>query len=123
MKPAHYDFEYPQGSDHSFKIQLKPGGIPRDITGYVVTGAIKLKRSDSEVWATIHCTITDAVQGKITVSIKGSETTAANNKYLIATNHDDYIEAVYDVVLTHAENDTRERILEGDVKISPEVTV
>ncbi|QDP56493.1 MAG: putative L-shaped tail fiber protein [Prokaryotic dsDNA virus sp.] len=120
MAAGVYNFELEQGADHIFRITYTDGvGTPIDITGYTAVGTIKLKLSDSSVWATMNVVVENGPAGIFFISIPASETTG---KMLKSSKHDDYVEAVYDIKITDTSGN-QHRLLNGIVNISPEVSV
>lgn len=81
-----------------------------NVSGYVVRSQMRRSYYSANASATITCTITDAPNGEITMSM-----TAANTANLKAGRY------LYDVEIVDT-NGNVSRILEGIISITPEIT-
>lgn len=99
-----------QGSDYSATVALKnQDGTPMQLFGYTVASQFR-KSYQSSTFVAFTVTITDAAQGKITLSLTDTATSGIRaGRYL------------YDVEITSPSGD-RKRALEGIVVLTPEIT-
>ena len=67
---ANYDLVFTQGDDFSAVLDF-----PFDVTGYTPKAQIRLYPESAEVTANLVCDITDAANGKITISLTAAKTT------------------------------------------------
>ena len=81
-----------------------------NVSGYVVRSQMRRSYYSANASATITCTITDAPNGEITMSM-----TAANTALLKAGRY------LYDLEVVDTAGNTS-RILEGIITVTPEVT-
>lgn len=81
-----------------------------NVDGYIVRSQMRRSYYSANASATITCTITDAPNGEITMSM-----TAANTANLKAGRY------LYDLEVVNTEGFTS-RILEGIITVTPEVT-
>lgn len=83
---------------------------PLVITGYTVTSQIKRSYYSSKITANITCTITDAANGEITMTMPATQTANIKaGRYL------------FDVKTKDLAN-TVTRVLEGIITVTPQVT-
>ena len=82
-----------------------------NVSGYVVRSQMRRSYFSANSSANITCTITDAANGEITMSM-----TAANTSLLKAGRY------LYDVEIVDTAGNTS-RILEGIITITPQVTI
>jgi len=99
-----------QGADFSTTITVEDAGAAVDLTGYTANGHIR-KHYSSTTAVPITCSFgTPRSEGKITLSLSRATTSDMEaGRY------------VYDVEITSSAN-TRSRLVEGIVTITPEVT-
>jgi len=110
------DLMIDQGTDVAIELDLlDKDGDRKNLAGYSV--AAKMKRtynSDSDNTTTFSGLITDASKGQITLSLTNTQTDALKaGRY------------VYDVEISYVDSDSNtiiERILEGNIHVSPSVT-
>lgn len=123
MPAGIHNFIVEQGVGYEFTIQYRQGnGDFKDLTNYQARGHIKEKMSSCDVLAEFDIEITDATEGMLKVSLKPSALVDVKVK---GNRHDDYMDCVYDIELFRTENNEDVeviRLLNGNVKISPEVT-
>jgi len=112
------DLEFDQGSDISVSIETTNlDGSARDLTNHAVTAQMKrtYKSTDSDDIQTFTCSIDSPLTaGKITLSLTNAQSGALRKGRW-----------VYDVEVQHTDssnNVLRERILEGQITVSPQVT-
>ncbi len=100
-----------QGANFFTTIMLADAdGIALDLTGYTGAAQMRKEYSSANAAATFTVTIT-AVDGQVDLTL-----TAAQTANLIAGDY------VYDCELTLTASNTVSRIVEGKVKVTPEVT-
>ena len=110
------DIMIDQGTDVAIELSLvDKNGAKKNLTGYSV--AAKMKRtynSDSADTTDFATVITDEDQGELTLSLTNIQTDALKaGRY------------VYDVEISYQDSDSNtiiERILEGNIHVSPSVT-
>lgn len=111
MAAGKYNIIIEQGSTFEKIITLKDSaGVAINLTGCSVAAQVREKISSSTALFSFTCAITDAVNGKIKISLTKSQTTELTFKT-----------AIYDLELTYPSTITK-RILEGSVVLSKEVT-
>ena len=112
MPAINYDLLIEQGTTWSVTITLKkPTTVPFDLTGFTARCQLRRSYSASEVLVSPTTTIPDPkTDGKIILSLTSTQTTGLEDG-----------SAVYDVELVGPTGDVA-RILQGKVKITPEVT-
>tara|TARA_Y100000592_G_C5397914_1_gene281597 strand:+ start:409 stop:801 length:393 start_codon:yes stop_codon:yes gene_type:complete len=110
------EFTFDQGADTSIELHLvDKNGAAKNLLGHTVAAKIKKNYADSAGEATAFTVaITNAASGIATLSLTNSQTAA-----LKTGRH------VYDVELSFqdsASNTIIERILEGRIQVTPQVT-
>ena len=110
------EFTFDQGADTSIELHLvDKNGTAKNLTGFSVAAKVKKNYADSAGEATSFTTnITSATGGIVVLSMTNAQTAA-----LKSGRH------VYDVELSFDDssgNTIIERILEGRVQITPQVT-
>jgi len=115
---AYEDLEFDQGSDISVSIETTNlDGSVKNLTNHAVTAQMKrtYKSTDADDVQAFTCTVdSPATAGKITLSLTNAQSSALRKGRW-----------VYDVEVSHADSSSnvfRERILEGQITVSPEVT-
>ena len=112
----HEDLEIDQGADVAIQLEVvnKNGSI-KDLTNHIV--AAKMKKtynSDSADTTTFTSSIADGPGGVIVLGLTNTQTNALNpGRY------------VYDVEISFVDSDSNtivERILEGNIQVTPSVT-
>ena len=111
MSAGSYDMFIDQGSDFAIEFQISEDGVFRDLTGFFVRAQIRLSKVSSNVAATFTCYVSDALEGKIEVTLPNSE-----SKKLFAGKYS------YDIELYTAGDATVNRIIQGNITVSSEVT-
>lgn len=119
--PATYNINICQGSDFILDLEIcDDDGNPVDITSNIFQGQIRKTISDSLLQATFTYVITDALNGKVRLSLTAAETGAfvlKNQKETVKESEN----WTYDVERISFGPITQ-RILEGEVLITPQVT-
>ena len=110
------EFTFDQGADTSIELHLvDKNGAAKNLSGHTVTAKIKKNYADSAGEATAFTVaITNAASGIATLSLTNSQTAA-----LKTGRH------VYDVELSFQDSSSNtiiERILEGRIQVTPQVT-
>lgn len=111
MAAGRYDIIIDQGSDFSFDFIYKEDGSAKDLTGYLGRGQMRPKKSSETLTGTFVVTITTPAAGAVTVSMSNSV-----NKLIAAGKY------YYDIELYTAADAIVNRILEGEVLVTTEVT-
>jgi hypothetical protein len=108
-----YDLKINQGSTFVLGLTLKKAnGLLFDLTGY--TGRCQIRKAHSETNVIVSPTVafdTNRKSGKMSIGLSAVQTAA-----LTITN------GVYDLELVDGTGTVVTRLLEGKVKVSPEVT-
>ena len=110
------EFTFDQGADTSIELHLvDKNGAAKNLSGHTVTAKIKKNYADSAGEATAFTVVnTNAAAGITTLSLTNSQTAA-----LRTGRH------VYDIELSFNDssgNTIVERILEGRIQVTPQVT-
>lgn len=114
------DLVIEQGVSFGMALTIKDANdTPVNITGYTFAGAIKESAQDSSPVESFTFVLTDPGNGVVTVSLTDEETSG-----LPATGdvYDEYTGYVYDIEMTDLSGNVT-RILNGEISVSPEVTV
>lgn len=124
MAAARYDFEIKQGSDFLKTFTFKEGGVEIDLTGRTYQGQIRkvIKDVTNPVVATLTITVPNQVtrKGEIDVTLAAADSTAIVLK--VQKTQERALEPfAYDIEEVLA-GPLTDRVLEGIVYISPEVT-
>ena len=119
MKAGRYNFTYEQGTDLTFLVRYRNNqGDPIDLTGYTVEGHIR-ESFDATPFKELVVVIEDELTGEVRVTIPRAtfegEVFKGGTEFEVRSNR------VYDIELT-APGGTVERLLNGIIAISPEVT-
>ena len=110
------EFTFDQGADTSIELHLvDKNGAAKNLSGHTLSARIKKNYADSAGEATTFTVVnTNAAEGITTLSLTNSQTAA-----LRTGRH------VYDVEMTFQDssgNTIIERILEGRIQVTPQVT-
>lgn len=120
MAAGRYDFIIEQGATFSRQITWQnEDGSAVNLSGYTIAGKIRRKPSDVQELVSFTCTVTNAANGVFTFALTAAQT-AALPTFQTQKPGKEYLECSYDIEATTG--GTVYRILEGIVKISPEVT-
>lgn len=92
-------------------------GTAINITGYTVTGTVKLTPSDPSPAATFTCTITNAVGGTFSVSLSAVESAKLKGS---TVSFEDVVTYYYDIQISNGT--ITKTILRGTVDVIAEVT-
>lgn len=119
MSAGVYDITIEQGTTFELALAIKnTDGSPKDLTGYTISGSIRTSAVSATVVEDFTCTITSAAAGLVTVGLTDSETSGIPTS---GSTYDEYTEYVYDIE-TESGSGVIERLLNGKVFVSPEVT-
>tara|TARA_B110000503_G_C7088571_1_gene388395 strand:+ start:234 stop:572 length:339 start_codon:yes stop_codon:yes gene_type:complete len=111
MAAGKYNISIDQGSDYAIDITITEAGAPRDLTGYSARSQLRASTESTVVAAVFTCTIAAPTTGVINISMTNAiSSSLTSNSY------------VYDVELYTTNDAFVQRILYGNVKVSPEVT-
>jgi len=111
MAAGTYDIVIDQGSDFAIQIAISEGGVATTIQTHSARAQLRPSPTSSTKTADFTCTITDASEGKIKMSLSNSTTASiASGKYY------------YDLELVNTQNSTVTRLLQGVARVTPEVT-
>ena len=111
MSAGTYNLVIDQGADFAISLTLTEDGSAKDLSDYSARAQMRSKKSSSTVAATFTCTITDADEGKVKMSM-GNSTTAALTPGVY----------FYDLELFTASDANVTRLLEGTATVTAEVT-
>lgn len=122
MTALTYDFTIEQGATFSRDIEIQDGnGDPIDLTGSTFAAKLRSRYSESATLATFTC----AIQGSAVLGILRMSLTAAQTSTIEVDDADgpskQFTYGCYDLEWTKADASIV-RLIEGVVKISPEVT-
>ena len=123
MSAASYNMNIDQGSDFLLTLTIKdPAGLEVDLTGFTFSGQIRKNISDSTVVASFDFTILDQVTntGQVTVGLDAATSSAILLKSQKTVSRKAE-KMAYDIEKTDTLGQV-ERILQGQVLFSPEVT-
>jgi hypothetical protein len=111
---AYVELYMDQGADFRNVINLTDDivNVPINMTGYTVTSQMRRSYYSSNVTATITCTVSDAVNGEVTLYLSANETANIKaGRYL------------FDVkTVSPAPDALVNRVLEGIITVTPRVT-
>lgn len=119
MAAGTYDITIEQGTTFALYLTIKNSdGSPKDLTGYTIAGKIRQSALSASVVQTFTCAVTDASAGQVTVSLTAVQTAALPTS---GGAYDELTTYVYDIETTSGSS-VVERLLQGRVFVSPEVT-
>ena len=112
MAAGKYNMLIQQGATYNQTITLKDaaGTTAINITGCTAQAMIREQYTDTTPAATFTCMIPTGTDGKILISLTPTQTSALS-----------FEKGVYDIELTYPSG-TKDRILQGNVVVSKEVT-
>ena len=111
MTAAAYNLTIDQGSDFSLDLGVKEGGAVKRLTGYSARAQMRATKGASTVAATFSCSIVDASAGSLKMELANSASSAISaGKYY------------YDLEIYTNSNLIVQRLMEGTVILTPEVT-
>lgn len=121
MAAGIYDIKVEQGVTRTFDGQYitTDGVTPKDLTGFMGRGHIKLDKADCNVLAEFVVSVTNFIEGRFNVTLPAS---ALTGKMLRSKRADGLVQAYYDIELYTLNDSTVIRVIEGEVLISIEVT-
>ena len=109
MSAGKYNIKIDQGSDFSLQLTVQEDGSAKSLSGFSVRGQVRPTKDSSTLTASFTTAITNASGGIFTVSLPFATTTnMAVGQYF------------YDIELFTGS--TVQRLIEGLVTVSPEVT-
>jgi hypothetical protein len=121
MSAGKTDLYIEQGSTFKRKLVFKDGSnVAIDLTGDVFAGQIRKSISDPTIVASFTCVLTNPTLGEVEISLTAAETSAITLKAQSTADRQTQ-DFAYDIERTLVAG-TKERVLEGLAKISPEVT-
>lgn len=124
MAAASLDLYLEQGATFRRVLTFKDkNGVLQDLTGYVFTGQIRKTANDATLLASMVCTVLNQVtnKGEVEILISAGNTSlipVAKSKTAIK----EPIDYAYDIERLAPDTITKVRIIEGIMKVSPEVT-
>lgn len=123
MAAAKYDFTIEQGATFTKTLTIKDSSAALvDLTGQTFRGQIRKVAGGVDLLATFTCVVSDQItnKGEVVISLTATDTSAIpiTTQAKAVRKLDVY---AYDVERVTGSN--VDRILEGEVSISPEVTV
>jgi hypothetical protein len=110
MAAGTYNFTLEQGATFNRILTLQENSSAMNLTGYSVASKFRATHDSGTVVGTFTCTISDAANGKITMSMTNSTTSAIEEGIY-----------VYDLEITSSAGSVT-RVLQGKVTVTPEVT-
>ena len=111
MAAGKYDIVIDQGSDFAIEIQVQQESANVNLSTHSARAQLRPTPTSSTKTADFTCSITNAAQGKIKMSLLNSVTAnIANGKYY------------YDLELVNSSDSSVTRLLEGVARVTPEVT-
>ena len=110
MAAGTYNFTLEQGATFNRILTLQENSSAMNLTGYSVASKFRSTHDSSTVVGTFTCTISDAANGKITLSMTNSTTSAVEEGIY-----------VYDLEITSGAGAVT-RVLQGNITVTPEVT-
>jgi len=110
MAAGTYNFTVEQGATFTRVLTLQENASVMDLTGYSVASQLRSTHDSNTVVGTFSCSLTDASNGQITMSMTASATGAIEEGMY-----------VYDTEITSSAGAVT-RILQGKVTLTPQVT-
>ena len=111
MAAGKYDIVIDQGSDFAIQIQIEQDGSNVNLSTHSARAQLRPTPTSSTLTETFTCTVTNATQGKLTMSLTNSATANISaGKYY------------YDLELVNSSSSTVTRLIEGVARVTPEVT-
>ena len=110
MSAGTYNFTLEQGATFSRILTLQEDSAAMNLAGYSVASKFRSTHDSSTVAGTFTCTISDASNGKITISMTNSATSSVEEGIY-----------VYDLEITSGAGSVT-RVLQGNITVTPEVT-
>ena len=110
MAAGTYNFTLEQGATFNRILTLQENSAAMNLSGYSVASKFRSTHDSGTVAGTFTCTISDASNGKITMTMTNSTTSAIEEGMY-----------VYDLEITNSAG-TVTRVLQGSITVTPEVT-
>lgn len=110
MAAGKYNFTLEQGATFSREITVQDSGSAMNLTGYTPRMQMRSTHDSSTIALTITASISNAAQGKISLSATDTLTSAVEEGIY-----------VYDLEI-ESSGGTVTRLMEGNVTVTPEVT-
>lgn len=121
MAAGVYDFTVEQGVPFVFQVQYQnPDKTGKDLNNWTAVGQVKQKINDCEPLGFLDIEFTQPSEGILTVTVSKEITEDLRIK---GTKYTDYGTLVYDIKLwPNNDPEDARRLLNGLIKVSPEVT-
>lgn len=111
MAAGTYDLVIDQGSDFAIEVAISEDGSVTPIETHSARAQLRPSPTSSTKTADFTCTITNAAQGKLKMSLTNSQTASiSSGKYY------------YDLELVNTSSGSVTRLLQGVARVTPEVT-
>ena len=111
MAAGVYNIIVEQGTTFVLNVTIKEDGEPKNISGYSARAQMRPTRTSSTLTATFTCSIPDPTSGLIIMEMTPTTTSGiTDGRYY------------YDLELVGAGETIVNRLLQGEVTVSPEVT-
>jgi|TARA_R100000231_G_scaffold59484_1_gene48858 hypothetical protein len=111
MAAGKYDIVIDQGSDFAIEVQIQQNSANVNLSTHSARAQLRPTPTSSTKTADFTCSITNASQGKIKMSLGNSVTAnISNGKYY------------YDLELVNSSDSSVTRLIEGVARVTPEVT-
>jgi|TARA_B100000073_G_C23543669_1_gene497209 hypothetical protein len=111
MAAGTYDLVIDQGSDFAIEVAISEDGSVTPIETHSARAQLRPSPTSSTKTADFTCTITNASQGKLKMSLTNSQTASiSSGKYY------------YDLELVNTSSGSVTRLLQGVARVTPEVT-
>ena len=111
MAAGKYDIVIDQGSDFAIEVQIQQNSANVNLSTHSARAQLRPTPTSSTKTADFTCSIVNASQGKIKMSLGNSVTAnISNGKYY------------YDLELVNSSDSSVTRLIEGVARVTPEVT-
>ena len=111
MTAANHNLTIDQGSDFALDLIVKDSGVVKNLASYSARAQMRSTKSASSVAATFTCTITNAAGGALKMELPNATSSSLSaGKYY------------YDLELYTASDTIVQRLMQGTVILTPEVT-
>jgi len=111
MSAGKYDIKIDQGSDFARQLVVKEGGSAKDLTLYSARAAMRTSKTAAALSATFTCTIVDAAAGTLKFELSNAVTSTLDPGIYF-----------YDLEIFTGGDAAVQRLLEGQVTVTPEIT-
>jgi len=120
MTPATYDINIYQGATFTLDVTVKDSeGNAKDISGYIGSGMIKIKATDTTALAEFDVNVHQDDSGMVTISLSAEDTDALPTRGTYYKEKETYY---YDIELHEDRGDTVIRLLQGKAYVYPSIT-